>query len=467
MKNLSIIFLTLVITSTLFAQQFPSQNISLLGRWNNPSQVASATYGVKYNGIWGWHNPNDGREYALQGSASGTYFVEVTNPNAPVLRDFLKGKVDSAIWREIKTYQNYAYIVSDDDGSTFQIVDLSYLPDSVHVVHDSQSIFGESHTIFVDGDKLYCGIPSKQNAFYYKMAVYSLANPVQPVLLRKLEDDFPNSDYVHDMYVRNDTVYASSSYSGLFIYRFEANNTFTLLGSLTSYPAQGYNHSSWLTPNGKTLIFADEVNAGLPVKSLDVSDFNNLTILDTFRSSVGSNATPHNPYVLSNERALIAYYTDGVQMFDISNPSNVTRTGFFDTDTICDAICSSPYHGCWGAYPFLPSGNILASDMQSGLFVLDISQALAVEPTLAVKDHITLFPNPSKKNITVAINSEETGKTTIEITDLSGRIQFYTHVILLQGENNFSLDHNLTPGMYLLSVKTLKGPLSRPFIVTN
>src|SRR6185503_17186828 len=108
------------------------------------------------------------------------------------------------------------------------------------------------------------------------MSVYSLSSPASPILLRKLDEDYPSSIIapIHDMYVRNDTIYASAGFQGLFILKLNSDNTFSLLSSLTSYPGQGYNHSSTLTPDGKTLVFCDEVPKNLSVKIIDVSDFN-------------------------------------------------------------------------------------------------------------------------------------------------------------------------------------------------
>src|SRR5690606_21770501 len=111
------------------------------------------------------------------------------------------------------------------------------------------------------------------------MAVFSLTNPEVPQLLRTLNQDIPNNlvDYVHDMYVRNDTVYASCGWKGLCVFRLETNtHTFTPLGSYTNYLAAGYNHSSFLTQNGKYLMFCDESPAGLPIHLVNTENFWNI-----------------------------------------------------------------------------------------------------------------------------------------------------------------------------------------------
>lgn len=445
------------------AQNYSSLNVSLVGHWDDPANPAEGFYGIRYQSVWGWHNPADNREYAIIGGNAGYYFLDVTNPSTPVLCDYVAGCQNDCIWHEMKSYQNYAYLASDDGGGNcFQIADMSYLPDSVHIVHQGTSIFERSHTLFVDGDKLYCGSVSTTNN-YYSMVVYDLSvTPANPQFIRALDTDFPIPSTVHDMFVRNDTVYASGGYDGLYIYKFNGNAPFTQLGSLTNYQESGYNHSSFLTPDGNTLIFMDEVPAGMGVKSLDVSNLGNLTVNQVFRSNQG--CTPHNPYILGNHTLVAAYYQDGVQIFDISNPSNVVRTGWFDTDTLNGANNNypDPYHGCWAAYTDLPSGYILASDMQNGLYVLDISQAMGVPSQENRLLSASAFPNPFNENFAVNLELQKEEKITYSVYDNSGRTVISETKVLPAGKSILEVNaENLAAGHYTLSINggQIKGHL--------
>lgn len=461
--------LFLVLNFSAQAQVYDSLNISLLSNWNDPAVPAEPFYGIRYNGIWGWDDGN-GNEYAIIGATSGVYFINVTNPQTPVQADFVPGRRDSCIWREVKTYSHYAYLISDDQSpNSFQIVDLQYLPDSVSVVYDGTGIFERAHTLFVDGQHLYCGIvKGGQFQNTAAMAVFSLANPVQPTLLRKLNTDFPGlltNNQVHDMYARNDTVYASCAYDGLFIFKYDSvANSFSLASSLTSYPQQGYNHSSALTDDGSTLVFMDEVPNGLAVKVLDVSDFSNLTIKSTFKSNTGP--TPHNPFMVGNT-CYIAYYQDGLQVYDVSDPVNPARIGYFDThyQTAMGGPYPSPaYQGAWGAYPYLPSGNILVSDMQNGLFVLDPSPMFASveENTQAVA--FSLFPNPASadETCTIRLLNQTPVDGTLSIRDVQGR--------LISSRNykaatiTFSV-RDLSSGLYTVEWRTQSGAALKKLLV--
>ncbi len=57
---------------------------------------------------------------------------------------------------------------------------------------------------------------------------------------------------------------------------------------------------------------------------------------------------------------MTAYYRDGVVITDVTNPSVMVKTGEYDTSP----LSGSGYNGSWGVYPYLPSGNIIASDME-------------------------------------------------------------------------------------------------------
>ncbi len=393
----------------------------------NPETDNTGTDGRKYSGCWGWAQTNKSREYAIVGTSSQTYFIDVTNPANPVIADSVKAKHAGCTWREMKTYQNYCYIVSDDSPpNTFQIVDMQYLPDSVHVIHNGTTYFERSHTIFIDNDKMYCGsVTDAAGAGYSTMRVYSLATPTAPVLIRKLEQDINNTiiDVVHDMYVRNDTVYASCGYKGFHILKLTASNTFSLMQSYTNYAYSGYNHSSWQTDDRKTMVFADEVGAHLPAKVIDVSNFNNITLVDTIRSSY--TATAHNPYIVGNRWCWLSSYQDGLYLYDISNPANTTIYGYFDTQP---QTGTTNYSGNWGAYPYLPSKIIIACDMQNGIFILDgdntYKSSVGIKDQSSQSSMFSVYPNPAKDEIHFLIANQAHKNVKCVITDVLGKIVY-------------------------------------------
>jgi len=369
-----------VFSQVSFSQVYDSQNVSLMGHWDDSTVVPEPQLSIRYNGCFGWENPSDGRRYALVGSSRSTHVIEVTDPNQPVFRWEINGARINCIWREIKTFGNYAYIVSDDGyPNRFQIADLSYLPDSVHLVMNSDSIFARTHTIFIDGNKLYCASvhSAGENGSYSSMNVYSLQNPEKPLLLRRLDQDYPAISQVHDMWVRHDTIFASSAYQGLSILTFDTvQNKFNLVSTLTVYDYAGYNHSSTWSKDGKTLVMMDEVPNSLPAKVVNVSDITQPFVTAYFNSS--DSATPHNPYFIGDSKICVgSHYEDGTQIFDVSDETNPVRLGYFDTHwQTTPATNTGDYRGNWGSYVDFGGGLVLSADMQNGLFILDISPSL-------------------------------------------------------------------------------------------
>ncbi len=390
------------------AQVYNAQHIGLLSRWDG----ANASIGVagnRYSGCFGYEA--EGRQYAIVASADGTYFIDISIEQSPVVRDYVKGAKPSCTWREVHTYGHYAYIVSDDAmPNALQIIDLSPLPDSVKLVHQSDSIFARSHTLYVDNGHLYTSSVKYNATSSSSLAVWDIVtNPETPILLRKLDDDIPTTiiGNVHDAISYNDTIFASVGYQGLFILRYDAvQNKFSILGSYSNYESGGaYNHNAALLEDKKTLVFTDEVPKDLDAKAIDVTDFSDISAVCKFNSTY--KATPHNIYAAGfGSRVILSYYQDGIWIYDFSNREVPVVAGYFDThyQTVgSNHNYSNPggaYKGNWGAYLFPSNKRLIALDMQNGLFVLNADTALGLITTPIKKQYINadyvVYPNPVK-----------------------------------------------------------------------
>jgi choice-of-anchor B domain-containing protein len=298
------------------------------------------------------------------------------------------------------------------------------MPDSVHKVYDSQSICKTAHNIFINNGRIYFAGLRDNGGNAITLRVASLANPVNPVVINDLAP--PQFSYVHDVYVRNDTAFLSAGMDGMFIYNYVNASAPALIQSITSYPEQGYNHSSWVSADGKTLVFADETH-GMGLKVYDISDMANPALKSIFRSNLlndpNQQSIPHNPFIVGNDKVFISYYHDGAQCFDISNTSSPFQAGYYDTHP-GDAAYTGYGPGCWGIYPFLPSHHIIASDIANGLFILDGSQLLGVDENSGSSSDVIVLPNPSNGMITVKNNSGINEKMKIEISNELGEIIF-------------------------------------------
>ncbi|MGZ8570448.1 MAG: choice-of-anchor B family protein [Bacteroidia bacterium] len=454
-----------------FSQSRGTILLQFKGRWDNDALRKDGTQ--TYNSLWGWAAP-DGREYAIIGSLDSMYFIEVTNPEKPVLRDAEAGRYGRCIHREFKTYKNYCYAVADEGPSSLQIYDLKYLPDSVHKVYDNDTLTTRSHNLFIDNDKLYLAdnkvIKIRNNlppdVQFFTLSVASLADPENPVLLGHLEPAQVNDEYihaeVHDLMVRNDTAYCSNGNYGLFIYNYAEPKNPKLIASIQPpYPQHGYNHSSWLSSDGNTMVFADENHAKelkiYNVSSLKTSKPDRLEFLTTMGSNANKGSIPHNPFIKDN-LVYSSYYHDGVVVFDITDPKNPTWLARYDTypqnDTMKDeSMRYYSYEGCWNVYPFLPSGNVVASDMTNGLFVLRLDTVPVPDPP--VFNDVKVVNNPFRDQLQLKIESSENSNWQFDLYDAAGHIIGTEKMLLPQGVHNILLYENasLSNGMYVLRVK--------------
>jgi choice-of-anchor B domain-containing protein len=475
MRKIYILLFSLTVISSFSQLTYPSLNINLLSHLDPETNIGFDNR--KYSGCWGWFQSSKNKEYAIVGTSAKTYFIDVTNPLVPKICDSVMGRRNACTWRELKNYQNYCYVVSDDASpNSFQIIDMKYLPDSVHVVYDDTTYFKRAHTIWVDGNKLYvAGSRVNDASPPVAMLLYSLATPSVPVLLRSLVQDYSLPGYVHDMFARNDTIFASGGGDKLYVFKYNSGiNKFNLLGSLTSYPESGYNHSSSLTTDGKTLVFCDE-NTNLSIKVADVSNLSNITPVALVRPNNDPGFIAHNPYVVGNEWVYVSCYQDGLLLYDITTPSAPAVKGFFDTYPQGGSGVTTNYNGSccrgnWGAYTYLPSGIIIACDMQNGVYILKPSSIIGVKEENKNQLAANISPNPASDKLNITFASDDSKTYKIEITNVLGET--------IYSENNLSdcgfpvviknIDLNdHANGTYLISIKTDKKTFQQKFIIAK
>lgn len=469
-KILFFIFLSISLNS--YAQTYDAMNIEMLGHWDKSNSSTGTGVGNRYASCYGYEQ--NGRYYAILGAADKTYFIDITDPSNPIAVDSLNGGVAHSIWREYKVYQHYAYLVSDDGGpNKFQIVDLQYLPDSIHVIHNGNTYFSRAHTIYIDSIFLYCGSNTYVGDFS-EMTIWDISNPVSPVKLRELRDDFPGLvGHVHDMYVQHDTIYASCGYDKLYVFKYHSDaNYLELIGSKSTYTDAGYNHSSVLMDDHKTLIVADEVPEKLRMKAFDISDMTDIQEVSVFQSQYG--ATAHNPYNAHiNNRLYVAAYHDGLNIYDCSDPSQITLTGYFDTHYQSvgnNTSATGAYNGNWGAYKFPSNHWIIASDMQNGLYILYANVALGLSTDVNEIQNNSLllqtYPNPTHDQMMVSFeNPNSEAQAEFTITDSRGVLVSQEIKSISKGINRVAIStKTLTAGTYFISVKNSTNKYSSFFI---
>ncbi len=320
-----------------------SRNVTLLAHLDNYAAYSACCSYVH----------SDGREYAILGTTTGTSIVNITNPSAPYEVAFIAGLGSS--WREMKQYRSWVYITTEATGGGVQIVRMLD-PEHPILVRTYAVNFNHEHTVSVDSTRALLILNgTRQDALQAGMRVLSLAEPENPV-----EVGTYAADYVHDSWVRNDTLYASGITSA----------TMHVLDF--SDPTQPYDIESWTYPGARThsaetsrdgryLYVCDEQNYGT-MKVFDIAD---LSLHPMVRElTVNPLSIVHNVHV-RRDTAFVAWYTEGVHLFDLHDPSMPVEWGWYDTY----GGFSGGFHGVWEVSANFPSGTFIASDIENGLYI--------------------------------------------------------------------------------------------------
>lgn len=319
------------------------ENMTLLGQWD--------TMTAQWGGIWVWIDPDDGKEYALLCARDGVRVVMMDiDQNPPKAVAELPGGFDDT--KEVKVYGNYVYVLSEFGPIT--IYDVSnvpavYNPPLAGTVNPDG---GGSHNLLIDGDYLYV----VGNHGIGGLEIFSLANPTAPAKVGEFQPF-----YYHDVTIRHDTLYAYGIYGNGIDIIDVSNKTSPQLISRFNYPGSGA-HNGELSYDGKYLFIGDEIGSGPWTRVFDVSDPLNVSFVDDI--IVDQLSIAHNCY-RRNNILFIAHYDRGVRAYDVTDPANPVEVGFYDTKP----ALGGGFSGAWTALP-LPSGRIIASDMDNGLFVL-------------------------------------------------------------------------------------------------
>lgn len=354
------------------------------------------------NGIWGYTDES-GNEYALVGTKDGVSIVDITVPSNPVEILFIPGM--NSIWREIKTNGDYAYVTTEAEEGLL-IIDLTPLPGSTalptsYYTGPAGNEWNTAHSLYADNGYVYVNGSGRGNGGLIILDVAS--DPMNPVEVGTFD-----TWYVHDCYVRDDTAYLAHIYDGFFsVVDITNPSTPVLLG--TAITPTNFSHNIWTSTNGNFAFTTDEVSGGY-IGAFDVSDPSNPVYLDKIQSSPGAGIVPHNAHVNGNF-LVTSYYADGVVVHDITYPHNMIQTGNHDTNPH-DLPNTS---GCWGVYPYFPSGNIIASDREEGLFIFDVDYLAGAY----LEGHVTeMGTGIPLNNVTVTIDGTD-------ITDYSAVLGNY------------------------------------------
>lgn len=329
------------------------------------------------NEAWGYVSPS-GREYAIIGLECSVAFVEVTNPVAPVIVGEIPGPC--SIWRDTAILGEHAYTVIEQTGVGLQVIDLTgidggtvtlvgtFNPDGLMTAHNI-AINEDSGRAYVVSSNINAGLTA-----------LDLSNPINPVWVGEW-----TVTSVHDVQVVSFTSGPNAGREIAFTCDPFIATGFQIVDvtdpggmftrGVVAYPNASIGHQGWLSEDRRYFFFGDEgdeLDFGIPTTTyvFDVQDLDSPFLKTTFTN--GLCAIDHNMMVRGSN-LYQANYSTGLRVYNVSDVNNIQEVGHFDTHPESNV---TDFDGAWGVYAALPSGVILLSDRERGLFVLDVSQAV-------------------------------------------------------------------------------------------
>jgi choice-of-anchor B domain-containing protein len=364
------------------AGSFPCRQVDL-GAWLSVADIGGGTG----NDVWGWRHGGSGREFALMGRSSGTAFVEVTDPFAPVYLGDLPAHGANSIWRDIKVYADHALIVSEANAHGLQVFDLTALlavgtPPVTFVETAHFPGFGHAHNVAINETTGYAyavGSDECAGGLY----IIDVSAPAAPVLA----GCFGADGYTHDvqcvLYTGPDAAYV-----GREICLAANEDSLTIVDvtdkgapvqvSRTEYLGRGYTHQAWFTDDQAWILLDDESdeliykhNARTYV--VDATDLDAPVFSAIYTS--GLPVIDHNQYVVGSV-AYQAQYTGGLRLLDLTDigVGPLCELGYLD---VYPDGNERTFDGAWSVYPFFPSGTVLIGAREGlGIALPDLGGAV-------------------------------------------------------------------------------------------
>ena len=343
--------------------------------------------------LWGWTDPVTGTEWALVGHSSGTSFVGLRDPSDPFYAGVLPMTADasSSVWRDIKVYNNHAFIVADGAGPHgMQVFDLTQLrtvsnPPVTFTASAHYDDIASVHNIVINEETGFAyavGSNSGGESCGGALHMIDIRDPINPEFVGCFADantGFSQTGYTHDAMC---VVYKGpdAEYRGREIC-FGANETALSIADVsdkeapvaiaaTRYPLSGYSHQVWLDAAHEYLYMNDELDefdAFSQTRTLvwDVKDLDDPIVVTEFLGSTA--ASDHNLYV-HGDFVYQSNYLAGLRILNIEDRENPREVAYFDVAPTDDNLPG--FDGTWSNYPFFASGIIPVTSMNEGVFFL-------------------------------------------------------------------------------------------------
>ena len=383
-----------------FASGHPCRGVDLVSGLR-PHEIGVSD-GALLSDLWGWTDPVTGTEWVLVGHEGGTSFVSLADPERPLYAGVLPltaGALPS-YWRDIKVYRDHAYIVADGTKRHgMQVFDLTRLRevDSPPRTFEADAVYDRiysAHNIAINSETGFAysvGGEGGGDTCGGGLHMIDVRDPKNPAFAGCFTDPVTGlggTGYTHDATCvlyrgpdaehRGKEICFGSNESALSIADVSDKSRPLALAAV-SHPTIVYAHQGWLDDAHEYFYMNDEQDelAGEEIRRSDgtltlVWDVKDLDDPVVVREFIGTTrATDHNLYIVG-DLMYQSNYAAGLRVVSIADRENPVEVAFFDLDPeIGDEPGTDT--GSWSNYPFMASGIIAATSMESGVFFVRLS----------------------------------------------------------------------------------------------
>jgi len=373
----------------------------------NMNLLANVDFTENCNDVWGYVAP-DGTEYGIVGTVEATVIFSLADPTNPEQVFRVEGA--NSTWRDMKSWEDFIYVTTDVGQDGLLIIDMAGAPNNItsrywmpdFTINGATRTLETCHNLYIDENGYIYLAGCNMNSGGL-IILDAFTTPGQPVYVGA-----GDARYSHDVMVADDVAYSSDINSGFFsvIDVSDKTNPETLV---TQNTTMNFTHNAWRSDDGNYLFTTDE-RGNAYVDAYDISDLTDIKLLDFFQpaENSGRGVIPHNTHYYDGY-LVTSWYTDGVRITDASRPDNLIEVGYYETW----GGAPGGFNGCWGAYPFLPSGNVLAVDIQTGFYVFgaEYTRACFLEGTVTDAENGNFLNDVKVEIVSSQINSRLTNNT--------------------------------------------------------
>ncbi len=456
-----------------FAGEYPCSNVDLLSFLPNASIGGGGA-----NDIWGWTDPQTGHEYALMGRTNGTSFVDVTDPVNPIYLGNLPTHTGTSTWRDVKVYEDHAFVVSDlNSNHGMQVFDLNQLRDvtTPPVTFAETTWYGQvgsAHNVAINEETGFAYIVGA-SACSGGLHMVNIQDPVNPTFAGCFSAD----GYTHDVQCvvysgpdadhQGDEICLASNEDTLTVVDV-TNKSNPVLLSRMPYAGSGYTHQGWLTEDQTFFYLDDELDEtsfghNTHTYIWDVANLEAPVLVNTYVAPVPS--SDHNQYIHEGF-AYQSNYSGGLRVLDITDVASPVEVGYFD---VFPANNNAGFDGSWSNYPYFESGVVIVTGRDRGLFVVDPAidpdfTLMAAEETLSV-----CGDDSTSTTLSLSPRAGYSGSVTLSATGLptGATASFSVNPVTVPGDSELTVSTSgVAAGSYLFVVEATDGTLTHEIPLT-